>query len=346
MSSTSNESSIFAIKAGAYTQGGVAMNKSFLTYVDKNFLPIPPEKIITTNQYKSILSDTPINKGATLRLGLRSPRNLQEVVFLGNSNIPIEGVDFLTLGPNLTSDKALSQLIKVPDIKNNYFQLGNTLNESALEGAFYFNKTESDAKAFRNAFANDATLALTYSHLDNLTGARAPDSQNNPQLAYGKGYKLQFGQGAWPRTSGTLHSLNPNNFLVGVLESNLDNSSNDIKTWTCDPQRRYMIVRPEDRAANCPKENYSVLEDATYGNAFKEEHALLRRHLPAHLWDINVGLRCIVPKSPLVCYSTEKLNGATVPIMYDQTKECYHRDSLNTALTSRCAQFVSVCLRN
>ncbi len=352
MSNTSNDNSIFSIRAGAYSDAGVALNQDFLTYVSTNFKPTPPEKNITLTQYKSILADSPLNRGATLRLGLRAANNLQSIITFGSSNTPVEGIDYFSLGPNLSSDNALSQLIQTPGIKNHYFDLGNTPSERLLEGSLYFNGDEAHAKALRDIFINDATLALTYSHPDILTGARAADSLNSPQQAYGKGYKLQFGQANWPGTTGTLASSNPNNFLVGVVESNLDGSSSDMGTWTCDPLRRYMIVRAGDRATFCPKENFSTLETGANAAAYVAELAVLRRHLPASQWDINLSRKCIVPKGNLACYKSETLNdGTLVAIEYDQTKECFQGITGTQYTTSqvpinRCAQFVSVCQRH
>lgn len=337
-SNSYNDNSIFSIRAGAYDSGGVALSEDFLNYVNSNFLPIPPEKVITSEQYKSILADSPENKGAELRFGLRSPANLQSMVTIGSSTqVPVEGIDYIKMGPGLSSDKALTQLIQTPGIHQHFFNLGDTPTESLIEGSLYFSKDNSQAKAFRDAFTNDATLALTYAHSELLTAARGPDIVNEPQKAYGKGYKLQFAPANSATFIGSLFSGAPSQFLVGIQESNLDGSTTNLKPWSCSHNHRYLIVRPTERAAYCPKESFAQIANSASARA---ELVRLRRHLPANLWDINISLKCVVPKVGS-CYTAE----SGISIQYDQSKACYFPGNGST-VKERCANFVSVCFRN
>jgi hypothetical protein len=68
--------------------------------------------------------------------------------------------------------------------------------------------------------------------------------------------------------------------------------------------------------------------------------------LPASQWDVSIDRRCVVPKSGS-CYNNAG-GTAEEAVEYDQSLECYQglQGLANPAIAKRCAQYISICLRN
>ncbi|MNL53355.1 hypothetical protein D3C87_1765940 [compost metagenome] len=111
-----------------------------------------------------------------------------------------------------------------------------------------------------------------------------------------------------------------------------------------------MVVRSQDAATICPPENPSFLSDASY----RHELQVVRRHLRADQWDVNITNRCVVPKSgnSTACYPEETINGQAAGVAYTRSEECFQSNKDNShystgvAPVKRCAQFISICTRS
>jgi hypothetical protein len=210
----------------------------------------------------------------------------------------------------------------------------------------YFNADEPLSRSVRDDLMNAGLFTLSY--LDDATDAttiRSALTDFPVKKAYGRGYRMTFANTISPMGSSLgLATNNPNNILTDIQEIDLSTGA-FAKAWTCNGNRRYMVVRQADQATYCPREDISLMADANYRN----ELAIARRHLKAEYWDINVSLRCVVPKSPVSCYSEEQINGTAAGVQYSRASECYQSGKTDylggTIPVKRCAQFVTICNR-
>ncbi len=343
----------YTLKIGSHYNGGVQLRQSFYDYINTNFKPIYPNTTLSASQIKNYLAYSPANKAAAPQLAIRTRGKPQALrTASGTANV---GLDFINLLSDLTNDRFMDPIIKSGTASVSYFPMAIEPTERSIVGQFSYNNSEAVAQSLRNDFRNAAQIALTYT-VDGADAyaARAPSSTDTSK-AYGRGYNLTFSVDVAPYTkvvSGNSYALpksnNPNNILTAVQEVNLENpSSSSGATWSCDANRRYLVVRQQDQILLCPKESSSLLQDANY----RAELALVRKHLRPEDWDVNVTLRCAVPKTGL-CYPNETLNGSVVGIQYDQSQECFQGsdtqsfDNPSAPPTKRCAHYVSFCTRN
>ncbi len=337
----------FTISAGAYGDfgGGVRIKDNFFNYADSNFKAIYPETSLTENQYREYLADSPENNGAQPMMAIRTSNSLTDIHSANNS--ATLGADIQAMLSNLTDSLLMVSLTQKGTVAS---YLPFSSEQKVLEGKLTFNTTEALAQSFRDDLMGAGVLTVTYTktsgQLNEVRGPASAVSTYPVKKAYGRSYKLGFGNVAAPASSGTVAS-NPNNILTDIWESDLESPSTGIQ-WNCDYNRRYLIVRSQD-AASCPQEDASKLSDANY----RKELQIIRRHLRADQWDVNVERRCAVPKSgtSLACYTEETVNGAAVGVNYARNAECFQSNkdassySSSTIPTARCAQFVSVCTR-
>jgi hypothetical protein len=240
-----------------------------------------------------------------------------------------------------------------------YFPMATAPSQRYLEASIAYNTSEALADQVRKDAQRYGMLALTFapSTPSVAYAARVPASATDSTAGtidmtkvYGRGYYLNFVNDLAPYSSGIYKRTapaisNPSNILQSVQEVNLENKTT-AGSWTCAMERRYVIVRQEDAAISCPKETASNLANATY----RRELEIVRRQLKAEDWDVNIALRCVVPKQGS-CYPKEYNGSNLIPIQYDQGLECFQGLSdvaytSGTTPVNRCAQYVSICTRN
>jgi len=285
-------------------------------------------------------------------MAIRARGNSQSIITPSGSSATL-GVDYKSIAGDLTDDRLMDPLVKNKTMNTSYFSLAPEMGQRRVEASIAYNSNEGMVQGLRDSLMQKSQLTLAFSMKDQDPYIARFPRNGDPRNGYGKGYNLTFnvdiapytkinwGAGAVPKWN------NPNNILSAIQEINLANPSSNVgtRTWTCDPNRRYVIVRRQD-VAQCPPDTFASLQNA----ALRREMEIVRRHLPADQWDVNVSLKCVVPKEGS-CYPDEYLNGALVGIQYDQRQECFQ--GLSTAQyetatkpVKRCAQYVSICLRN
>lgn len=384
-SGLSSKSPYFTIRAGAYENSGTHLTQDFMSYARAKIKPSYPNTTITADQVTSFLASSALNADAQLQYSIRSSNNLTQVggIYRQNS-APTIGIDFFNLLGPLTDvrwsldlvNKGLMSLNDEPD-DINYFKLGPRGYRS-LEVSHSWNTDESLAQSIRKAFQSDAMITLTYA--DSSAGSARAPSSTDVTKAYGVGYKLNFGvevpgfqhqcspiydsksqsyTGCQTPGTGTSDAssyltpdnLNPDNILSSLQEIDLTTGTQVAgSAWTCDATMRFIVVRPTDQAALCPKGEDSInLANGSFGNQnfYYRDLERVRRVLPADQWDVNLTRRCVVPKEG-DCYSQEKINNALVPVQYDISKTCYQNLDIpygGTAPVNICAQFVTICTK-
>jgi hypothetical protein len=350
-SGLSTNAAYFTIKAGSYDGGGVNLTSNFITYANTKLKPQYPSTTVTVEQMKAYVGETVENNTATLQMALRTRGAPQQVRNPTGSN-PSLNVDYINLMYDLTDDRIMEPIFRGMGGIVNYFPLAATATQRVMEAKITYNSDEGVAYSLRNDLANNGMLALTYTGPTGTSAfaARMPSSSKDTTTAYGRGYTMMFAADIAPltqaiRQSTTVapNSRNPNNILVGIQEFDLLNPSSNIgASWSCAQGRRYAIVKAADAPTYCPADSVDRMGDATY----RRELEIVRRHLAASQWDVSVDRRCVVPKSGS-CYNNAG-GTAEEAVEYDQTLECYQglQGLANPAIAKRCAQYVSICLRN
>jgi hypothetical protein len=341
----------FTIKAGAYEGGGVNLTQAFIADLNAKLKPQYPSTTVTVEQMKSFVGETTENISPTLQMALRT-RGSPQQIRNPSGTTPTAGVDFVNLMSDLTDDRIMEPIFRALGGVVNYFPLALNQSQRVMEAKLIYNNDEGMAYSLRNDLANNGMLALTYTAAGSSSAfaARMPGSTTDASLAYGRGYVMSFAADIAPMTQ-TInnqiavqpHSKNPNNILVNVSEVDLQNPSGASGVvWTCHQARRYLIVKAEDAAGYCPMDSITRMEDQNY----RRELEIIRRHLPAEQWNVSVDRRCVVPRSGS-CYKNSS-GTAEEPVEYNQVNECYQgiQGLANPAITKRCAQYVTVCLRN
>ncbi|MNS59039.1 hypothetical protein D3C72_919850 [compost metagenome] len=332
----------FSFMAGSYDGGGVSLTTAFHAYMDSTFPPVYPSPTITPEQIKGYLKDSPTNKDATPVLAIRTMNGLRSIHTTNGSSVLL-GKDVIPMLGNLT-DPLISDSIATKGTVANYFPFSNELK--LVEGKLNFNADEPLSRAVREDLMNSGILTLSYLDDPNdVTSIRSASADQTLKRAYGRGSRMTFANAVSPMGSGSgLFSNNPANILTDITELDLSTGV-VVKTWTCAAARRYMVVRAQDQASICPRDSIARMNDAAY----RAELAIVRRHLKAEAWDVNIDSRCVVPKSPVSCYSAETINGQASGVQYTRNLECFQSGKADylggTIPVKRCAQFVTICNR-
>lgn len=338
----------FTFYAGAYDNGGISINNEFINYARSTLKPIYPSSTVSDEQIKQLLSESPANVNSMPQFSTRLRTDVIRVVTKNDAN-PTENIDYINFFGDLTDDRYMDPMMKGKPAAINYFPLGPS-NKKRMEAKLQYNiMNDTDAQVIRSGISNSGMLSLTFNtnagNTQSIKGTQAGDAAK----AQGKGYYLTFSNdkayytSAFVNASAPPHALNPNNVLATIQEVDLSRpgvASNAV--WNCNPTRRYVIMRRAD-AALCPAEVFPNMNDANY----RRELEIVRRHLKAEYWDVNITKRCAVPKEQ-DCYPSETLNGQQIGIMYDQTQPCF-QNGVNYGSqvpVQRCAQYVSICIRN
>lgn len=353
----------YTLMGGAYQNGGVALSSDIISYTKNPAFvkPIYPATTISTDQIKSTIFNASNNVAAQPQMAFRLRSNMQQLEVPTAGQVPAEGTDYVSMLNDLTDDRWLDPLVRYSPTATLYFNLAPD-TQRTLEGSITYNSDEGTAQGLRDSLSNSSLLALTF---QGTSDQGAPYAARTPpvttgvtadaRLAYGKGYLLSFNVDIAPYTTmyyGTTavapNNLNPNNLLTAITEVDLQNPSNSsLNSWTCDPNRRFLIVQPSDAAVYCPAESYTNLANASYA----AEYEIIRHSLKPEYWNINLSYHCAVPiDATASCYVAAEANGSAPVIEYDQTKACYQSITGipygTTTPINRCAEYVSICTRN
>ncbi|WII72706.1 hypothetical protein QJS83_02330 [Bdellovibrio sp. 22V] len=330
-----NNPAFFSLKMGAYSNGGLKVKSEFFDYADQNFKPIYPETTLSENQYKELLADSPVNVGAVPAVAVRVKNSLHDVYTM-NNNVTL-WTDVIPMIGTLTDSLVMDSFARKGTTAT-YFPFSP--EQKVMESTLTFNSSEELAQEYRNIFGTSGVLALTFmANNAEVYKVRSPSSASPVKTAYGKSYSLVFTPN--PQIGGQAVT-NPANVLASVTENDLANPSVGAKNWNC--SRIYKVVRSQDAATMCPTMAYATLQ----GNAgYRNELDIVRRHLPAHQYDVNVQYRCVVPKTGVSCYKEETVNGAPV-VEYDLSKECFRTNGsyASGVPNSKCMHHVTICTRD
>lgn len=371
----------FGFRGGAFFSGGVQIRKEFMEYAKASLKPSYPSDHVTEVQYKELLAKSTFNKNAQIQMSLRQLSNVKSVDSIYRaSTAPTLGSDYFNvLGP-LTEDSWMTDLIRVALGEGgsskfvSYFTLGQRGSRN-FEFNHTWNSSEGQVQSVRDEFRKDALLALTIQDAEALDGTARGPSSSEVKMAYGVGYKLNFGvelvpyaltcgalsfDGAKqehfcsniPYTNPVPDALNPDSIMTAVQEIDLESGKVVLGNtqWTCDETLRLMVVRPSDQAAFCPRgEDRINLDSGAFGDipAYYSDLEKVRRVLPADQWDVNLTRRCVVPRDT-DCYSSEKKGAKLVQVQYDPTKTCFRPTegiAYTAVPTEICAHYVSICTK-
>ncbi len=361
---SSKKGGFYTIKAGAYTnKGGLKINDDFFQYMKDNFGPVYPNTEITRDEMKEYLSDSPVNKDTQLILGMRSASNfLSGYEKIKSSDNEAAGLPLLsTLATAEILETALNQRVYNSylstgggdGVYESYFPFSTELKNFEMD--MLWNSAPATVDTIMDSFSS-MRMILAYSVKDSIAfDVLNPDtgsSLNSISKAYGRAYKLSF---AAPYKAGA-HLGNPRTTLSAVQEYDLLKSSTATGTWTCDAKKKLMIMRWQDvekTPALCPPMTAAEML------ANRAALAVVRRHLPADKWDVNLAVSqpCAVPKEGVSCYNESSIvntiSNVDNPnkVDYSLTMECF-QDNANitysggTRPNPLCAKFISFCERN
>lgn len=368
---TAGRPGFYTLMGGAYTTaGGVKIRPEFFNYVRTSGVvqPIYPATTIDNTQMKMVLASSGTSVDAIPTMALRSLSAPQQVRTPGAQE-PTVGLDYVPMLGDLTDDRWMDPLVKNEGVFTNFFNLAPSGGRN-LEAKITYNKDEGVAEGLRMDLGSYSRLALTFKPRSDQapdSGARPVDVSNMNKV-YGKSYKLNFQTVIAPYTwnfsalSGSYvpYGLTPSNILTEVEETDLSDTSKPMVRWNCPQQLRYLVVRTTDHpsATNgdfCPRDPFSYMVSGIPSKGisvaqYRAEYEIMRRSLKEEYWDISVEFRCAVPKPNAgECYPAEQGAAAGFGIQYDQQQPCYSSlpglPYTNPIPTKRCAQYVSVCLR-
>lgn len=325
----------FSLKAGAYRPavGGVKLRQTFIDYINSNFYPVYPETVISQNQYKQYLADSPKNANSVPVMAVRVKSSLNDVY--STTNAVVLNTDVVPMVGYLTDPGVMDSYVAGNAPSATFFPFSSQFK--VLEAKMNFNSSEGLARNYRNILMNTGALTLAYME-DSTTPykPRSPASSTTLATAYGRGYAFTFSQ----PTGATVANI-PSNNIYAIREYDLENPSATVANWDC--SRKYKIIRSQDAATYCPAHSISDLTNET----IRAEMEIVRRQYPADQWDFNVSHRCAVPKGSVSCYKEETYQGAAVGANYSLTSDCFQPYGTYTGSTPlpRCAQFISICLK-
>jgi len=353
--------------AGAYTSGGVTYSTPFFNYLNANFPPLYPSTVLTTEQVEQYMGDSPRNSGAVPTMAVRTAGDYNTVH--STSSTAVLGTDIIEMIGSLTDPLAM-QGLTTQGSSLNYLPFASS---KVLEASLSYNSSLGLAQNVRNDLMGSGVLAITYMLPSGASNeVRAPTDYDGSgytgqkTVAYGRSYQMVFSNAVAPMGGQSPDSRNPNNILTQVREFDLENPTAALSTWNCNSARRYMVVQAADAPTVCPTENYATLANASY----IAELAIVRRQFRADQWDVNIGLRCMVPKNSASCYDgmTDASTNLPVPINYSRNFECYNpaiaatnpnaypngtvyqlangSTSTDPLQMGFCAQFVTICTAN
>jgi hypothetical protein len=303
----------FTYRAGAYSNlsGGLTMTQAFRDAT----------RFYNAKQRAEALQQSLANANTRLNMAIRSEANVDSIFKEGSLVVGEELESFL---PPLDTAAVAGPLAGLAAGQMmNYFPGSGA--QRLMEASLRFYKYENVVKDSRDRLgASDATTAAYLAMGFSSTSDEANQVLRRPLM--GSGFKLSFGLPAG-------YSGGERRVIGSVQERSLATNQPTGSTFDCLANYQFMIIRPEDKAANRVVCNAFVdKSDNT-----TEEAALraLRRVLRVEDWYVDVKNHCILPRGTGdYCYGD--LQGRTIQ---------YGVSTCANTPTTMCPHFVSICIR-
>jgi hypothetical protein len=328
----------FTFRAGAYSDqtGGLQLTQEFINAT---------QHYTDTERAKSFADSEP-NGDTLYSLSIRSAANYQAPWVSETINVGEELDAFL---PPLDAPEisgALAATAHAPrdsaDARINYFPGVST--QRLMEASLRFYKFDNVMKDTRNALEGGGNspggslLVAGFSGSSdpmNTTLRAPPNSAAAPGGAapvYGKGFRILF---AVPPgvNNGEKRVISSDPSAITEMDLMYSPPLATNAQWDCPSVYKFVIVRPEDKAAA------KVVCNATvdrFANATEQAMlGALRRVLRVEDWFIDITNRCVMPKrTGDYCYGA--LGGRTIQ---------YGLNSCTNGTGTMCPHYVSVCIR-
>ncbi|MEK2689309.1 hypothetical protein [Bdellovibrio sp. GT3] len=339
-SNLATSNAYYAIRAGAYQSMGMKVQDSYYTYVESNFSPVYPATSVTKAQFAEYLGDSPANINVMPTMAVRDRANLTSV-YSASGSLTLN-TDVVPMADVLSSSYIMESLLSNRGQMVRYYPYST--NSRTLEANLKFNSDQSISQSLRDILQSAGQLTMTYLNSTTNVGSVVSSGSTNKASAYGRGYRMSFGQ-----PLNIANGFSPLNVLHVLQEVDLNTGNVISASWNCN--RRYKIYLARD-AASCPA--HTAAEIA--GNAtLRYELEVVRRHFRADQWDVNVTNGCMVPKATVPsCYVENTVNSVAQGVEYNSAASCYNPliGSVSAAYpnqvipTKRCANYATICLKN
>lgn len=326
---------VFTFRVGAYESGsGLRLSDDFVDST-KNY----SEQARAESLFRS-----PTNSGAILQLAIRNSSVDYQQILLNSSGAVQLGKDVENYlnGATLDSPGIATPLLALEEGKRlRYFSGTPGLDGRFLEQSLRFNSVlKSVTDKMLGSTGSRVTLAYTQDNNPLNYFVRGPDKNNLSRSIYGLEFRPTFAPPTRISDKATISTAQDRNRILQSLGvANIAEKTTKAETmWSCPPEYRYVIIRPEDAKANanlCPLTNWSY-DNPPSGR--ERELEVLRRVIRVEDYYVNMSKRCIVPKdSANHCYPSESTG---IDIKYNGTS-C-NDDPENDIY--QCPNFVSVCV--
>lgn len=329
--------SIFTFRVGAYEEGaGLKLTDEFLKST-KNY---------TAQARKEALYRSPTNSSAILQLAVRNSSVDYQQILLNSSGAVQLGKDIENYLNSATLDSpgVSANLLALEENKRiRYFTGTPGLDGRFLEQSLRFNQVlKSVTDKMQGSTGSRVTVAYTQDNNPLNYFVRGPDKNNLARSVFGVEYRPTFAPPIRLSDRNFIATAKDRNRILqslGVVKIAQKNTTPETM-WSCPPEYRYVIIRPEDARANpnlCPLANWTFDNPPT---GREKELEILRRVVRIEDYYVNMSKRCIVPKDTANnCYPTDN-ESYTFNIQYNGTS-C--NDNPETGVYE-CPNFVSVCV--
>lgn len=339
-----NERAVFTFRVGAYEPGsGLKLSDDFLK-ATTGFSP---------DGRAGALFQSPATSGSIMQLGIRSAGSGDyQPVLSHTAGAVVRGLDIGNYfgGSPLDSPIIAQRLVNLPEGE----RLRYINNTTGFNGR-YFEESVRFPSVFESMHSNlkNSALVLSYT-LENDPDsyfAKGPDPANPKQSIYGIEMQPAFvGPVSLGTQTGAMNvDLEYNKIVsrLNVIEDITQKNQVASVAWSCSPEFRYTIVRPEDNlnASNqpCPttgvKAKWLYDDPAQLTESQQRELEIVRRMIRVEDYYVNLDDKCIIPKENKDrCYPKPNGNG-DIQITY--TGSTCNDDPAND---SYCPNFLSICV--
>jgi hypothetical protein len=337
-SSYNSRISQLGIAAPKLAPGGVALSSEFVGYMRSKFKGAKTD--ISSDQIVAVLQSSPNVANLMPQLGLRQMKHLTGndlyiSIGSGGSEMGIASWALPSVLDRSNIAKALADaalttvgtMEKGGEVYVSSFPGGSELGVLSAQIGFG-TKIKNDAEAMTTSLLKisapiqnngEQRLALSFVSptvtnannklipiVANKSGTCMGPAGNDDNCIEGLGYRFIFDSAKNPK-NGNTSSFNSSRMSViaDVEESNLATGGTTSSKWDC---FHLAIVRYQDRGL-CPNGNATFSNDAV-GERNRLKHELVRKILPANIWDVNIASGCIVPtemrytQTETSCYAT------------------------------------------
>ena len=326
---------IFTFRVGAYEDGsGLRLNDEFVEST-KNY---------TEQARAESLFRSPTNSGAILQLAIRnSSVDYQQILLNASGAVQLgKDVENYLNSSTLDSPGIATPLLNLEEGKRlRYFSGTPGLDGRFLEQSLRFNTVlKSVTEKMVGSTGSRVTLAYTQDNNPLNYFVRGPDRNNLQRVIYGQEFRPTFAPPVRISNRASIATAQDRNRILqslGVVDIAQKNTRAETM-WSCPPEYRYVVIRPEDAKANaslCPLDSWSF-DNPPQGR--ERELEVLRRVIRVEDYYVNMQRRCIVPRDDANhCYPSDSTG---INIKYDGTT-C-NDDPENDIY--ECPNFVSVCV--